>query len=138
MKVLLLLLALAVLAQARRAKRQIIGGIVSANLDPFKNVANPCLNNPTKQIYFPHPTDSTKFLQCDSFNRMYIIQCPQGEVYVAASTSCRAPQVATTPAPQVVVTAASGAASLCRSSSQAAGQIYFAIPNDPTHYLECD
>lgn len=42
--------------------------------DAFKNVPNPCANNPDSQVYFPHPTDVSKFIQCDRYGRMYIIQ----------------------------------------------------------------
>lgn len=42
--------------------------------DAFKNVPNPCTNNPSNQVYFPHPMDNSKFIQCDRYGRMYIIQ----------------------------------------------------------------
>ena len=45
----------------------------------FQNVPNLCLNNPTGQVFFSHPTDPTKFMQCDINGRMYIIQCPVNE-----------------------------------------------------------
>ena len=49
--------------------------------DAFKNVPNPCTDNPSQKVYFPHPTDSAKFIQCDRYGRMYIIQCPQSLLY---------------------------------------------------------
>ncbi|CAG2190376.1 unnamed protein product [Mytilus edulis] len=73
--------------------------------DTWSNVPDPCVNNPNKTIYFPHPADVRKFIQCDLLGRMYIIQCPRGEKYDFTTSSCAGnastptgttPQLATT------------------------------------------
>ena len=61
--------------------------------DNFNNVANPCKSNPTNRVYYPHPRDATKFLQCDLFGRMFVIQCPVTEIYNQATTTCVPQQV---------------------------------------------
>ncbi|XP_033745461.1 uncharacterized protein LOC117330975 [Pecten maximus] len=65
-----------------REKRQVPNCV-----NTFQNVPNPCTSN-SNRVYFPHPGDNTKFLQCDRFGRMYIVQCPAGELYNQATTSC--------------------------------------------------
>ncbi|XP_033745460.1 uncharacterized protein LOC117330973 [Pecten maximus] len=65
-----------------REKRQVPNCV-----NTFQNVPNPCTSN-SNRVYFPHPLDNTKFLQCDRFGRMYIVQCPAGELYNQATTSC--------------------------------------------------
>lgn len=52
------------------------------------DLANVCLQA-AGRIYFPHPTDNTKFLQCADGGRMFIIKCPKGEVFDRAITACR-------------------------------------------------
>ncbi|XP_063423086.1 mucin-2-like [Mytilus trossulus] len=73
--------------------------------DTWSNVPDPCVHNPNKTIYFPHPADVRKFIQCDLLGRMYIIQCPRGEKYDFTTSSCAGnastptgttPQLATT------------------------------------------
>ncbi|XP_067684324.1 uncharacterized protein [Haliotis asinina] len=113
-------------------------------LDAFANIPSPCLNNPTSTVYFPHPTDNTKFLQCDVFKRMYIIQCPKGEIYNDATTSCRsrdqatqAPVAASTQRPfQTNRPGTSG--NPCTPQNIAQNKIYFAINGDEGHFIECD
>lgn len=92
---------------------------------------NPCVGN-NKRVYFPHPTDNTKFLQCDNIGQMYIIQCPSGLTYNSATTSCRSPVV-----PQVTPAATTTTSGSCTKANYAAGLIYFAIPNINTKFIEC-
>ncbi|XP_071110002.1 chondroitin proteoglycan 2-like [Haliotis cracherodii] len=92
---------------------------------------NPCVGN-NKRVYFPHPTDNTKFLQCDNIGQMYIIQCPSGLTYNSATTSCRSPVV-----PQVTPAATTITSGSCTKANYAAGLIYFAIPNINTKFIEC-
>ncbi|XP_071081683.1 uncharacterized protein [Haliotis cracherodii] len=141
MKILLLALICA-LAKAGPVQRE--NRASSGCLDAFANIPSPCHKNPTKQVYFPHPTDTTKFLQCDVFERMYIIQCPVGELYNAATTSCR-PRNQGTQAPPVVSTqrpvqtnrpGLSG--NPCTPQNIAQNNIYFAIKGDDSHFIECD
>ena len=104
--------------------------------DAFKNVPNPCTNNPDNKVYFPHPTDMTKFIQCDRYGRMYIIQCPDNLEYSKTTSTCRqvavatqAPAVVTVPAgvvtqaPVVVVDPNNP----CTAAELSAGNIYFAV-----------
>lgn len=134
--VLTILVGIAVAAPGRE-KRQ------ACTIDPFQNVPSPCANNPTQKVYFPHPSDNTKFLQCDVYGRMYIIQCPNGEIYDNGLTSCRvANPVVTQPPPPAVVATTQGTAGLafnpCTPVAMAAGQLYFGIVGDNTKFIECD
>lgn len=61
--------------------------------DTFKNIADPCSSNPGRQIYFPHPSDTTKYIRCDVFGRMFITQCPPRESWNQATTRCIIEQV---------------------------------------------
>ncbi|XP_069142451.1 uncharacterized protein [Argopecten irradians] len=116
--------------------------------DAFQNVPNPCKSNPDQSIYFPHPTDNTKFIQCDLFGRMFIVQCPAGETYVSTSTSCidlSKPLTAApaTSAPVVVNPAVTSAPATvgsnpCTQENIQAGNIYFSVANDITKFIECD
>ncbi|GFR79614.1 collagen alpha-1(XIV) chain [Elysia marginata] len=111
--------------------------------DPFKNVPSPCVNNPSQKVYFPHPTDNTKFLQCDIYGRMYVIQCPQGEVYENTLTACRpgtsAPRATNPPAVVATTKPPTGLTfNPCTTTALASGQLYFAIVGDNTKFIECD
>lgn len=124
-------------------------------MSAFQNVPNVCQNNPTAQVFFSHPTDPTKFLQCDVYNRMYIIQCPDGEAFNIATSGCQ-PQVTSVPTfgPTFAPTTHSPPATVtygvptpatnnnpynpCSRQSVAMGQLYFAYPGDNTKFIECD
>ncbi|KAK3102028.1 hypothetical protein FSP39_008215 [Pinctada imbricata] len=98
--------------------------------DNWANVPNPCKNNPQNIVYFAHPRDTSKFIQCDAMGQMYIIQCPENTIFSSATRSCVAP--VTTAAP--VKTDGSNP---CTAQNLAAGNNYFAIKNDPSHFIEC-
>jgi hypothetical protein len=49
--------------------------------------ANPCSAG-RSQVFYPHPNDNTKFIQCNALGEMYIIQCPAGKLYNTATVSC--------------------------------------------------
>merc|ERR1711874_122286 len=122
-----------------RGKRQIQNCV-----DPFQNVPSPCQNNPTNKVYFPHPTDNTKFLQCDVYDRMYIIQCPSGEGFDASLTACRpATQITAAPYRPPIVTARpvtqapAVSTNPCSAAAISRGQVYFAV-SDKTKFIECD
>jgi len=128
------------LAVAARERRQVVNCV-----DPFKNVPSPCSSAPNTQFYFPHPTDISKFLQCDIYKRMYIIQCPQGEVYDASVTACRPVVVATQPPMVVTATPITQAPVInfnngnpCTQLAITRGLIYFPVVGDKTMFIECD
>jgi len=134
-------LGLGLASAAPREKRQV------NCVDPFQNVPSPCQNNPSNKVYFPHPSDVTKFLQCDIYNRMYIIQCPQGEVFDLATTACR-PNVqpatakpyvppAVVTRPPVTVAPVVTDTNPCNANAISRGQFYFAVA-DKTKFIECD
>lgn len=50
---------------------------------------NPCTAGKMgSQVFFPHPNDNTKFIQCNALGEMYVIQCPAGKLFSAATVSC--------------------------------------------------
>ncbi|KAL3852392.1 hypothetical protein ACJMK2_016043 [Sinanodonta woodiana] len=103
-------------------------------VDAFQNVANPCGNNVLGQLYFPHPTDTSKFIQCDKFGRMYIIQCPLNFLFNPAQTMCQnvaSPTTSSIPIP-------SNPSNPCTPSNIATGKFYFENPGDETQFIECD
>ena len=55
-------------------------------------VSNVCQQGLNGPLHFPHPTDTTKFLQCAPGGRMFIIKCPENEVYDQGTTSCGLPK----------------------------------------------
>ncbi|KAH3881696.1 uncharacterized protein LOC127881248 isoform X2 [Dreissena polymorpha] len=111
-------------------------------VDSFKNVPNPCTNNPSSQVYFPHPSDSSKFIQCDRYGRMYIIQCPENLQYSVLTSTCRG----TNPEPGTIVTNAPvtpGQTGIvggnpCTAAALSAGHYYFAVAGNPRQFIECD
>lgn len=68
---------------------------VLALTDTWSNVANPCQHNPDQQLYYPHPHDAAKFIQCTKDGEMYIIQCPAGKEYNPSVTQCAHPVTTT-------------------------------------------
>lgn len=130
------------LATAGRVRRQVFCP------DAFKNVPSPCSSAPGAKFYFPHPTDNTKFLQCDIYKRMYIVQCPQGEVYDNSLSACQPPSVVTFPPVVPTVPVATqpprtlppviNPANPCTLSAIARGAVYFPVAGDKTRFIECD
>lgn len=72
---------------------------VLAPIDTWSNVANPCQHNPDQQLYYPHPHDAAKFIQCTKDGEMYIIQCPAGKEYNPSVTQCAHPVTTTVSIP---------------------------------------
>lgn len=68
---------------------------VLALTDTWSNVGNPCQHNPDQQLYYPHPHDADKFIQCTKDGEMYIIQCPAGKEYNPSVTQCAHPVTTT-------------------------------------------
>ncbi|WAR26734.1 PE1-like protein [Mya arenaria] len=104
----------------------------------FKNIPNPCINNPSSQVYYPHPSDNSKFIQCDRSGRMYIIQCPENMLYSPLTSTCG---TTAKPAPSEgsnipAVNLVNG--NPCTAQALADGHIYFAVPDDSTAFIECD
>nr|KAG5711271.1 hypothetical protein BaRGS_005968 [Batillaria attramentaria] len=128
--------------------------------DAFQNVPNVCANNPSGQLFFAHPTDPTKFMQCDVYKRMFIIQCPQGEEFVAPTNGCQpigtqtqtptpqAPPATYPPLPPVTsyppATVSQGVPQQnnqnnpCTPEGTARGQLYYSYPGDNSRFYECD
>lgn len=125
--------------------------------DTWSNVPNPCINNPQKKIYHPHPADPIKFIQCDLLGRMYIIQCPKGDIYNVQTGSCTAGKVTTnvpnpTVTPQATTTTMKATTTTttratttttamqnpCSNINLAKGLIYFPHPQDHTKFIQCD
>ncbi|KAL4225979.1 Scrasp1p [Mactra antiquata] len=90
-------------------------------------IPNVCLQAGGR-IYFPHPTDNTKFLQCADGNRMFVITCPKGEIFDKEQTKC----VSSQPATQAPMT------NPCTPENIASGNIFFAYAGDKTKFIECD
>lgn len=46
-------------------------------------IPNPCTDTAllNQELYHPHPYDDTKFIRCDYQQKMYVIQCPDGQRY---------------------------------------------------------
>ncbi|XP_052249573.1 uncharacterized protein LOC127857193 [Dreissena polymorpha] len=95
------------------------------------------------RVYFPHPTNSRKFLQCSDGGRMFIITCPSGEFYSSAATGC-VPLNPVTAAPATnppITTARPTTASVfnpCTIDNLVAGNIFFPYPGDNRKFIECD
>ncbi|XP_045166815.1 uncharacterized protein LOC123530158 [Mercenaria mercenaria] len=98
---------------------------------------NPCANNPLNKLNFPHPSDNSKFIQCGTFSRLFIIQCPTGEVYDQATTTCVKP---TTIVSQPLVNSLSGygVSNPCTAINIQSGRIFFSLPSDHTRFIQCD
>lgn len=143
-----------------REKRQAVGC-----LSAFLNVPNLCMNNMKGQVFFQHPTDPTKFLQCDINNRMYIVQCPQNEVFNVGLSACqpasvstmvpptRVPPLTTTIIPTTIRNFTppqmaqqtpglpqhpTPTMNPCTPGNLALGKLYFPFPGDKSRFYECD
>merc|ERR1712137_65158 len=105
------------------------------------NVCQQGLNGP---LHFPHPTDSSKFLQCAPGGRMFIIKCPMNEIYHQDTTSCGSVQPVVTAPPQtlppVTVAPVTQAPSTnpCTAQNLASGNIFFPYPSDNKKFIECN
>ncbi|WAR25487.1 hypothetical protein MAR_011191 [Mya arenaria] len=98
-------------------------------------VSNPCVDNVLQALNFPHPSDATKFLQCGLYGRMYIVQCPTGEVYNQATSSCFTPQESE---PQPIYIASLGIYSPCTAQNLQTGRIFFSVYNSNKQFIICD
>lgn len=91
------------------------------------DVPNVCAGT-NGRIYFPHPTDNNKFLQCSDGGRMFIIKCPKGEVYNQATTSCTG----------VTNPTGTNPSNPCTAQNMASGNIFFPYASDKTKFIECN
>uniref|UniRef100_K1Q679 Chitin-binding type-2 domain-containing protein n=1 Tax=Magallana gigas TaxID=29159 RepID=K1Q679_MAGGI len=105
-------------------------GLVPNCGDTWSNVGNPCQHNPDQQLYYPHPHDADKFIQCTKDGEMYIIQCPAGKEYNPSVTQCAHPVTTTAPLPAVT--------NPCTQDVVAAKKIFFPYPNDPSRFMMCE
>ncbi|WAR24945.1 hypothetical protein MAR_010649 [Mya arenaria] len=96
---------------------------------------NPCVNNALQALNFPHPTDAAKFLQCGLYERMYVVQCPAGELYDQATSSCVTPKAIVA---QPTYIASLGIPSPCTAQSLQAGRIFFSVANSNKQFIQCD
>ncbi|XP_041378127.1 uncharacterized protein LOC121390392 [Gigantopelta aegis] len=120
-------LCLFVLVSAVRHKRQTQPCIDTWSLN--------AANNPCQRlgglVYYPHPQDRRKFIQCGVFQRMYIVQCPAGMTYSQATTSCQNASTATS-AP------VTNPLNPCTQQHINNGQIYWPFPTDKSKFIECN
>ena len=71
------------------------GALTLSPIDTWSHVPNPCKTNTLNQLYYPHPHDTAKFIQCTADGEMYIIQCPEGKEYNPSVTQCALPVTTT-------------------------------------------
>nr|XP_022302869.1 uncharacterized protein LOC111110597 [Crassostrea virginica] len=105
-------------------------GLVPNCGDTWSHVPNPCKTNTHSQLYYPHPHDTAKFIQCTADGEMYIIQCPEGKEYNPSVTECALPVTTIAPLPPVT--------NPCTAEAVAAKKVFFAYPNDPHHFMICE
>lgn len=98
---------------------------------------NPCVNNVLNKLNFPHPSDASKFIQCGTFDRMFVIQCPPAEVYDQATTTCIKPN-AIVSQPLVNTLSNYGVNNPCTAQNIQAGRIFFSLTSDRTKFVQCD
>jgi len=96
---------------------------------------NPCASNPLGQLNFPLAGDASKFIQCGAYGRMFIVQCPGGEVYDQATSACVKPTQIT--AQPIHNLGTFGLSNPCTAQSLAAGRIFFGLASDNTKFLQC-
>ncbi|XP_052677094.1 uncharacterized protein LOC128158344 [Crassostrea angulata] len=137
MKVFCLLAVVGIACAApERAKRQLVPSNEHCNFQ----APNPCSTSKTNtQVFFPHPNDNTKFIQCNAVGEMYIIQCPHGKLYNKATVSCVS---------QNYIPGGQGSGQIggsvsltsnpCTPENLAKGIIYFAVTGEKNKFIECD
>ncbi|XP_041372526.1 uncharacterized protein LOC121385804 [Gigantopelta aegis] len=103
---------------------------------PYISPTNPCTPEAVANddLVHPHPTDVTKFIFCDVSGKMYITQCPVGEVYNASTGSCNHGTVEVTNG----VSLGSDVTNPCTSANLALGNLYFPHPAYHTQFIQCD
>ncbi|XP_060067892.1 probable endochitinase [Ylistrum balloti] len=106
-----------------------------ANCDALTGITNPCTG--TEKIgYYPHPSDNTKFLQCGG-GRMFLVQCPTGEVYSQDARTCLPPVKQTTALPAVTISSGTQVSNPCSPQNLATGSVYFPVPGNKHKFIEC-
>ncbi|WAR24952.1 hypothetical protein MAR_010656 [Mya arenaria] len=119
----------------------VLCGLVQAATVPdtdqgqWQVATNPCVNNALQALNFPHPSDASKFLQCGLYERMYVVQCPTGELYDQATSSCISPKAIVA---QPTYIASLGIPSPCTAQSLQAGRIFFSVANSNKQFIQCD
>uniref|UniRef100_A0A8W8LMY2 Chitin-binding type-2 domain-containing protein n=1 Tax=Magallana gigas TaxID=29159 RepID=A0A8W8LMY2_MAGGI len=137
MKVFCLLAVVGIACAApERAKRQLVPSNEHCNFQ----APNPCSTSKTNtQVFFPHPNDNTKFIQCNAVGEMYIIQCPHGKLYNKATVSCVS---------QNYIPGGQGSGQIggsvsltsnpCKNSVVTTGNTQFHSHPDPAKFIQCD
>ncbi|XP_062579673.1 uncharacterized protein LOC134241654 [Saccostrea cucullata] len=101
------------------------------------SVPNPCSTTALQrgEFYHPHPNDDTKFIRCDYQQKMYVIQCPDGQQYTNGSDSCGTAQVAVG---GDRVSLDLDLVNPCTPQSLINHRFFFSYPKDNTKYIHCD
>ncbi|KAL4226977.1 hypothetical protein ACF0H5_014953 [Mactra antiquata] len=100
--------------------------------------SNPCINNVLNRLNFPHPSDPTKFIQCGTFDRMFVVQCPGDEVYDQATTTCVKKQAVVVSQVLVNPVEQYGMANPCTANNILVGRLFFSIPSYRASFIQCD
>lgn len=99
---------------------------------------NPCTrenmdNNITK---FVHPYDTSKFLMCGEMGKLYIVQCPQREIFHAGCGQCVDRSSGLTASCQEPLTP--HVANPCTEQNIIDNKLYFPYPGNLAKYIHCD
>ncbi|XP_052780489.1 uncharacterized protein LOC128217390 [Mya arenaria] len=97
-------------------------------------VTNPCLNNVLHALNFPHPSDATKFIQCGLYGRMFIVQCPAGEVYDQATSSCINLKAVVSPPIDI---SSLGIYFQCTAQNLQMGRLCFNVYTSDKQFIQC-
>ncbi|KAL4219267.1 serine-type endopeptidase [Mactra antiquata] len=118
-------------------------GLVCAAEYPDKcseqwNFPNPCTpqNIDLNITKFVHPFDKTKFLMCGQLGKLYVVQCPQFEVFHEGCGQCVGESAGMTascevPLPPVV-------ANPCTREAILANKLFFPFPRNLSMFIHCD
>ncbi|KAH3785095.1 uncharacterized protein LOC127840958 isoform X2 [Dreissena polymorpha] len=102
------------------------------------NFPNPCTsaNLAAGLTKFPHPYQSNKFLMCDLSGKLYVVICPQGELFNADCSQCLGTGTLVSSNCNVPLPAAIG--NPCTRENILAGKMFFEYPGDHHKFIHCD
>ncbi|OWF46122.1 uncharacterized protein LOC110456139 [Mizuhopecten yessoensis] len=84
---------------------------------------------------FPHPDDSTKYLECDIQGKLYVVQCPQNESYYDDCKQCIGGE---TPCVKPGTPLSTAIGNPCSVEAILANKFFFTYPSDVTKFIHCD
>ncbi|XP_060593229.1 uncharacterized PE-PGRS family protein PE_PGRS54-like isoform X2 [Ruditapes philippinarum] len=102
------------------------------------NFQNPCTQNNIDMniTKFAHPFDKSKFLMCGQMGKLYVVQCPQYEVFHEGCSQCIGAEAGLTASCEVPLPPT--IRNVCTREAILNNKLFFPFPGNLSRFIHCD